>query len=294
MKDKKVELVAIWMVTYNHQDYIAQAIESVMKQKTSFHYKLYIGEDCSTDNTRQICIQIQKKFPEKIELLLNEKNLGASENAHQVYKACQESGASFIALLEGDDYWTDDHKLEKQVEFLKTNSSYTACFHNVSRVNENNGSSSKVYANRKETIDIQDLLVGDYMKTNSLVFRNDKNLLLPMLNRSIPIDDTSLGYCLLSNGAKAKYLAETMAAYRIHNSGIWSSISYAKQNDWVLNDTKSRYQYYYNNDTISQGIKVMLLSYLKQQTKIELKRYRLLKAFQCLTEYVAYKFFNFH
>src|SRR5664279_2965814 len=98
-------VVAVFMVTYNHEKYIAQSIESVLMQKTTFPFKLFIGEDCSTDNTRSICLEYFKQEPEKIELYLNEKNIGAIKNSHQIYKACYYSNAKYVAMLEGDDCW---------------------------------------------------------------------------------------------------------------------------------------------------------------------------------------------
>jgi glycosyltransferase involved in cell wall biosynthesis len=109
------------MVTYNHESYIAQAIESVLMQNTNFEYKLIIGEDCSTDRTNEIVKQYTEKYPDKITAFLNKKNLGIKNNAKQIYTACT---AKYIALLEGDDYWTDPLKLQKQVDFLETNPEY--------------------------------------------------------------------------------------------------------------------------------------------------------------------------
>jgi glycosyltransferase involved in cell wall biosynthesis len=117
--------VAIWMVTYNHEAYIEQAIRSVMQQQTSFTYKLLIGEDCSIDTTRAICKKLQNEFPEHIELILNETNLGSTKNAINTYTQCFESKPTYIALLEGDDYWTDPLKLQKQVDFLEAHKNYT-------------------------------------------------------------------------------------------------------------------------------------------------------------------------
>ncbi|MHA1832032.1 MAG: glycosyltransferase [Candidatus Helarchaeota archaeon] len=115
------ELVHIYMITYNHAPYIAQAIESALMQKTNFKYKLIIGEDCSTDGTREIVKAYAEKYPDKIKAYLNETNLGPIKNAIQIYKACT---AKYIAMLEGDDYWTDPYKLQKQVDFLEANPEY--------------------------------------------------------------------------------------------------------------------------------------------------------------------------
>ena len=87
---------SVLMVTYNHQEFIAQALDSVLMQEVDFEYEIIIGEDCSTDNTRQIVIDYQRKYPDKIRLLLPEVNLGAHENFIATYKACN---GKYIALL---------------------------------------------------------------------------------------------------------------------------------------------------------------------------------------------------
>eukprot|EP01136_Pigoraptor_vietnamica_P036997 Opistho-1_new@104331 len=136
MKASKIS-IAIWMVTYNHENYIAQAIESVMMQQTNFTYQLFIGEDCSTDKTRAICVSLKEKYPDKIELILQKENIGANKNALQVYHACFQSGAKHIAMLEGDDYWTDPLKLQKQMDWLEGNPDYVLCFHKISVLRPN-------------------------------------------------------------------------------------------------------------------------------------------------------------
>ena len=93
-------MVAVWMVTYNHGEFIENAIESVMMQKGTFKYKLFIGEDKSTDNTRKICVSLKQKYPDKITLFLHDKNLGSKENGLFMYKQCIDSGAKYIALCD--------------------------------------------------------------------------------------------------------------------------------------------------------------------------------------------------
>ena len=117
----KNPLVSVHMITYNHEKYIAQAIESALMQKTNFDYEIVIGEDCSTDKTRKIVDTYAKKYPDKIKLILNEKNIGMIPNFIKTLNMCR---GKYIAMLEGDDYWTDPYKLQKQVDFLETNPDY--------------------------------------------------------------------------------------------------------------------------------------------------------------------------
>ena len=113
------------MITYKHEPYIAQAIEGVLMQETDFPVELVIGEDCSTDNTRKICEDYARRFPDKIRLLARERNLGMCENFLQTIRACN---GEYVAFCEGDDYWIKKQKLSEQVEFLAANPHYSgAC-----------------------------------------------------------------------------------------------------------------------------------------------------------------------
>ena len=103
------------MITYNHEKYISKALDSILMQKTNFSYEIVIGEDCSTDKTRDILINYKKQYPDRFKLLLNEKNLGAYKNAHQALQACK---GEYIAFLEGDDYWINPDKLQIQIEYM--------------------------------------------------------------------------------------------------------------------------------------------------------------------------------
>ena len=126
-------IVSVLMITYNHEAFISQAIEGVLMQKTSFQIELIIGEDFSTDNTRKICQEYQKIYPDRIKLLLPGTNLGMMQNFKSTLEA---SVGKYIALCEGDDYWTDPLKLQKQVEFLEDNLDYSFSFHKVKVISE--------------------------------------------------------------------------------------------------------------------------------------------------------------
>ena len=121
-------LVNVCMITYNHRFFISEAIESILQQETDFDYMLLIGEDNSTDGCREICEQYAARFPEKIRLITSSVNVGMMQNFLRTYRACE---APYIAFCEGDDYWTDTKKLQKQVDFMEHNPNYSSCFHNV-------------------------------------------------------------------------------------------------------------------------------------------------------------------
>ena len=109
-------LVSVLITTYNHEPYIDQAIEGVLFQETDFSIELVIGEDCSTDRTREIVMEFQKKHPEIIRLIISDKNVGARKNSRRTLQACR---GKYIAFCEGDDYWHDPNKLQIQYNYLE-------------------------------------------------------------------------------------------------------------------------------------------------------------------------------
>ena len=119
-------LVTVFTVTYQHAHYIRDCIEGVLMQKTTFPVEYVIGEDCSTDGTREIVLEYAKKYPDKIRVVTADRNVGLKANAERCRKALR---GKYAALCEGDDYWTDPLKLQKQVEFLEANPGYVMCYH---------------------------------------------------------------------------------------------------------------------------------------------------------------------
>ena len=117
----KEPLVSVAMITYNHEDCIGQAIKYVAKQETSFPIELIIGEDCSTDRTREIVFEYQMKYPDLIRIITSEKNVGMRKNGLRTYEAAR---GKYIAFCEGDDYWHHPRKLQIQVDFLESNPDY--------------------------------------------------------------------------------------------------------------------------------------------------------------------------
>jgi glycosyltransferase involved in cell wall biosynthesis len=113
----KEPLVSVMMITYNQAPFIAKAIQGVLQQKVNFPFELVIGEDCSTDGTRKIVLEYQKKFPDIIRVITSDKNVGGKKNVHRTGKACR---GKYIAWCEGDDYWHHPCKLQKQTDYLES------------------------------------------------------------------------------------------------------------------------------------------------------------------------------
>lgn len=220
--------LAIYMITYNHESFIEETIESMMTQKTNFEYKLFIGEDFSKDNTREVCVRLKEKYPNKIDLFLNEKNLGANLNAKQIFKACFESGAKYIALCEGDDYWTDPLKLQKQVDFLEANPDYVICYHKVKVLQNGILKEDTITQEVAETTTIKDLAKGNYIHTCSVVFKNNLYEKFPEYFHKSPVGDYFL-HMLNARYGKIKFLDEYMGVYRLHETSVWSSKTQIKR-----------------------------------------------------------------
>lgn len=119
-------LVSVVTITYNHERYIAKCIEGVLMQRVAFPMEFIIGEDCSTDGTRAICEEYARKYPELIKLITSDSNIGYNPNELRAMKAAR---GKYIAYCEGDDFWTDPLKLQKQVDFMESHPDYSVCFH---------------------------------------------------------------------------------------------------------------------------------------------------------------------
>lgn len=215
--------LSVAMITYNHERFIAQAIDSVLMQRVDFEYELVIGEDCSTDATREIVAEYQRNKPDKVRLLPQEANVGANRNLSQTLHACR---GEYVALLEGDDYWTSPYKLQRQVDFLDHNLDFAICFHDVVTVDEllRRATSNYCDANVKEVSTLEDILSRNFIPTLSTVFRRKLFDGFPEWIYQLRMGDWPLHTLIAQNG-KIKYLNEVMGAYRMHQGGVWSTFS---------------------------------------------------------------------
>lgn len=228
----KIPLVSVFMMAYNHEKYISEAIDGVLMQKTNFDFDIVIGEDCSTDNTRQIILDYQKKYPGKFKLLLHENNIGAIANQLDVFSSCT---GKYIAMCEGDDYWTDPYKLQKQVDFLEANEDYVICFHNVQIKLEKEGRFVDDFITHDvpDTTDINDLLNENYIHTPSVLLRRNEQTIYDFQSMPpIPMGDYPL-YLMTARYGKIKKLSEIMAVYR-YGVGIWTAENVIK--DSIINN----------------------------------------------------------
>jgi glycosyltransferase involved in cell wall biosynthesis len=217
--------VSVLVTAFNHEKYIEQALESVLVQKVGFNYEIIVGEDCSTDSTREIVVRLHEKFPERIQLFLPEQNLGAYGNRIfgeilQLAKGC------YVALLDGDDYWTDCYKLQKQADFLDAHPECAICFHNAIAFYENGNREPWNWtpASQKEISSIEDLWMDNAIAFSATMFRRGLFGHLPSWYFSMFCADWAL-HILNAEHGRIGYLSEVMAAYRYHSGGMYSRLS---------------------------------------------------------------------
>ena len=170
-------LLSVLLITYNHEAYIRQCLDSVLSQRVDFDYEIVVGEDCSKDRTREILNEYKSAHPDKIRLLYRSRNFGRPTlNVYETALSCR---GRYIATLEGDDYWTDEYKLQKAVDFLEDNPSYSGCANPAILVGEDgkelaDKSPLKLYEWDREDYTLSDYRSADIWpgQTASIVTRN--------------------------------------------------------------------------------------------------------------------------
>jgi glycosyltransferase involved in cell wall biosynthesis len=196
-------------------------------QITDFDYEIVIGDDCSTDGTRDIVADLARIHPCKIRPLFHDVHLGVNRNLVATLNACT---GQYVAMLEGDDYWTTQNKLQLQANFLDSHPDYAISFHNVQVVYQGGCSPSHLYHvdAHPETRTIEELLAGNFINTCSVMFRRELSNELPSRFCSLHMGDWPL-HVLNAQYGKIGYLNAVMAAYRVHDKGVWSLISRLRQ-----------------------------------------------------------------
>jgi len=224
--------VSILTITYNHENFIAKALDSVLMQTVNFDYEIVIGEDCSTDGTRDIVLAYRDKHPDKIRLLLPDKNLGMHRNFVETYRACR---GEYVALLEGDDYWSRPYKLQKQADFLDANLRCSICFHPVDIVKSDDPLPFSVFpAGFSRAIStLEDLVQENFIPNCSTVFRRGLFHDFPEWFFSLGQGDWPL-HVLNAQHGDIGFLDERMAVYRVHQGGVWSGTKVTRRLEAII------------------------------------------------------------
>lgn len=220
--------ISVCTVTYNHEPFIRKCIGSIVSQDSSYSYQLLLGEDDSKDATRKICIEYANKFTDRIKLFLHDrKNViyidGKPTGRYNFLNNLNHTKGKYIAFCEGDDYWIDNRKLQKQVDFLEANPRFSICFSPVHIVDQDGQLIEISNQDTPSETSYQDLLKGNYLNTPSVMIRRDSLPdQLPEWIKKMPMGDWPL-LLLASMNGDIKMLNEPLAAYRIHDKGVWST-----------------------------------------------------------------------
>lgn len=232
--------VSVLMLTYNQSAYVEQAIRSVMRQHTTFSFRLVIGDDASTDGTTDICRRWQERHPDRVVLLERAHNLGLARNFLDTYRHCT---SPYIAICEGDDFWLSRHKLQRQVQWLESHPDFVLCFHRVVNYYEEQGTKSLSNGRQKRDTCLLDLARSNYISNVSAVFRRLPDDELPPWMEHVSTYDYAL-HMLNARHGRLHFMSLPMAVYRQHGRAIWSRTSAGKKVEISLRVRENLMEYF--------------------------------------------------
>ncbi len=244
-------VVSVYTITYNHEKYIAESIDSFLIQETDFPFEIVIGEDCSTDGTRKIIEEYVEKYPNIIKLITSENNVGMQANGQRTMEACK---GQYIATCEGDDYWTDKNKLQIQKDFLESNPEYIICYTDVEAFCEN-GIIYDYIGGATKDLTADELKKAAPINTLTTMYRNIMKDKFSIEFKASKYGDLFI-WSILGYYGKGKYLSEIKPSrYRVHLGGVHSGSSQIDK---------------YDNTLITYAL---LLSYHKKLGSIDIVEY---------------------
>lgn len=228
--------VSICCNTYNHGKFISVALDSFLMQKTSFPFEIVVCDDCSTDNTTEIIKEYKAKYPNIINAILLPEN-HYSKGVKVDLIAMGQTRGDYVAICEGDDYWTDDNKIQIQYETLKEKKSCDICFHAAEHLYNSGVSTSKQNIFGSKLLSIKELLRGDFhlCPTASLFFRRK---IVDQINstwyKNAPVGDFFIRALAAKDGG-IYYIDRFMSAYRVQAPGSWTAttMNSEKQNKFL-------------------------------------------------------------
>lgn len=218
--------VTVYCTVYNHGKFLRDALEGFVSQKTNFRYKVIVHDDASTDNSAEIIREYEGKYPDIIKAIYQTENQYSKGvkivDTHII--PCVEG--EYIAICEGDDFWTDENKLQKQYDFMKENPEYSACVHSSDFVNAETKEivRENILFSEETDLRVEDVILeyGEKVSTNSIFYRRELREGMPECFKNFGIGDYPLMMYLSMNG-KVRYFPEKMSCYRVMSEGSWSS-----------------------------------------------------------------------
>jgi len=222
-------MVSICGITYNHEKYIEEALDSFLMQRTNFAFDIVFSDDKSPDSTQKILKKYIDKFPNIMNVNLGTVNVGSMKNFES---NMERATGKYIAVCEGDDFWIDEMKLQKQVSFLESNSEYSGCFHDS--INYEMHEDGSVFEELRigsrsieSDVDLASIIFENNIATASIMYRNTITE-YPEFFLQTTKGDYALMVMIAEQGL-IKYIPEVMSKYRIHTGGVWSLKSQSYQ-----------------------------------------------------------------
>lgn len=223
--------VSIRCFAYNHERFIRQCLDGFVMQKTDFRFEAIVHDDASTDNTAAIIREYAEKYPDIIKPIYETENQYSKHDGSLTRIMNAHTRGKYVAMCEGDDYWTDPYKLQKQVDFLESHPDYVMCSHLFDVYNERNKQLRKNDESSftGKSYDLDTLINGEwYFQPLTVLFRFDAYDREHFASYGLSMD-VILYYELLRRGGKGYCLPDVMAVYRIHDGGVWSLKSLDKK-----------------------------------------------------------------
>jgi len=206
--------VSICVITYNHEQYIDACLQGIVSQVLDYDYEIVIGDDCSADGTLAICKKYAAEYPDKIKLIAGTANVGMTANGLRTFAACT---GEYLAICEGDDYWTDPHKLQRQVDYLETHPDYSMVAENGRVIDTTRGIEHPFNNIEERDLEIHHLLSRRQFPTASVLLR--RGLLdASLLNYKFSAD--TFLWCFLAQKGKIRYFPVMSSVYRKGTHGI--------------------------------------------------------------------------
>ncbi|WP_460219711.1 glycosyltransferase [Psychroserpens sp. MEBiC05023] len=251
-------MVSVCMITYNHQEYILQSLTSILNQKCNFEFEIILSNDCSTDATNTIIQDFVKQHDlhKKIRYFNQKENLGITPNFIFAIKQCL---GKYIAICEGDDFWTDPLKLQKQVDFLEQYSHFSGIATNALVTYDNSKREHLFKAKIKPVLETNDLLEARHFHTATFMFKNES--FKEDFPEKILSADRTL-FLLVSCFGQIKVLNDVTAVYRKNDGGISRKVTSTQMKlDYKIVNFIKKYNSEFNVDKLKSFISTTVLDY---------------------------------
>ena len=283
--------VSICVITYNHVNFIEKTILSLLNQQCSFDFEIVVSDDSSNDGTSEVCLKLAQQYS-KIKYFNQKYNIGMMSNFKFAINHCS---GDYIALCEGDDYWIDEQKIQKQFTFLEKNREFSVCASYVYIADEIN-KSNYIPQFKKTVLNYSDFAINGCsgVYTCTMFFKKTRNL-IDKINQNwfLNLDgaDHFLLLLLTSTGKKVIILNDVTAVYRVHSKGVWTS---KYEINRIIDSKKNQLYYLENIRNDSKTKKYFSLSMMRLEysfnKKSRSKNNYLVKKFQALLYHIKFKF----